>query len=667
MLRRTLNLGILAHVDAGKTTLTERLLYAAGVIDEIGSVDAGTTQTDSLALEQQRGITIKSAVVSFAIDDVTVNLIDTPGHPDFIAEVERVLAVLDGVVLVTSAVEGVQPQTRVLMRALQRLRIPTLLFLNKVDRLGADCERVLGEISRTLTPAAIGMGAVVREGTRAAAFVPHRDGDASFGARLAEALSEHDDALLAAYVEDEGSISSRRLRRELAAQTKRALVHPAFCGSAITGAGVDALTAGIAELLPATGGDADGPVSGMVFKIERGPSGEKIAYVRMFAGTVRTRDRLHFGGEAEEKVTAIRVFDRGSALQRPAVSAGEIAKLWGLGDVQIGDRIGEGPAAAPRRQFPPPTLESVVVPGNSDDGARLRVALAQLAEQDPLISVRQDDSRHELSVSLYGEVQKEVIGATLADDFGVDVTFHETTPIYIERPSGAGEAVEVLHAESNPFNATIGLRVDPAPADSGIEFRLEVDHRTVPLLVYGSVESFAEYMGEYVRVPLREGLFGWQVADCVVTMTTCGYSVADGPPSKRGPTSTAADFRKLTPLVLMQALERAGTVVCEPMLRVRLEVPASAVGAVLPALARLGASVETPSMRGDGSVVEAVLPSALLHDLQRQLPGLTGGEGALESDFTGYRPVSGEQPIRPRTTANPLNLDEYMMRLARRA
>src|SRR6059058_3714154 len=140
---RTLNLGILAHVDAGKTTLTERLLYAAGVIDEIGSVDAGTTQTDTLALEQQRGITIRSAVVSFAIDDVVVSLIDTPGHPDFIAEVERVLNVLDGAVLVVSAVEGVQPQTRLLMRALQRLRVPTLLYVNKIDRRGADCERVL--------------------------------------------------------------------------------------------------------------------------------------------------------------------------------------------------------------------------------------------------------------------------------------------------------------------------------------------------------------------------------------------------------------------------------------------------------------------------------------------------------------------------------------------
>src|SRR6266513_3985744 len=143
MPQRTLNLGILAHVDAGKTTLTERLLYAAGVIDAIGSVDAGTTQTDSLALEQQRGITIKSAVVSFAIDDVTVNLIETPGHPDFIAEVERVLSMLDGVVLVVSAVEGVQSQTRVLMRALQRLQLPTVIFVNKIDRGGAEYDRVL--------------------------------------------------------------------------------------------------------------------------------------------------------------------------------------------------------------------------------------------------------------------------------------------------------------------------------------------------------------------------------------------------------------------------------------------------------------------------------------------------------------------------------------------
>jgi ribosomal protection tetracycline resistance protein len=166
------NLGILAHVDAGKTTLTERLLYQAGVISTIGSVDDGSTQTDFLPLERQRGITIKSAVVSFVIGEVTVNLIDTPGHPDFIAEVERVLSVLDGAVLVISAVEGVQPQTRVLLRTLQRLHIPTLIFINKIDRAGAHDERLLQSIAERLTPAIVAMGSVSGLGTRDALFAP---------------------------------------------------------------------------------------------------------------------------------------------------------------------------------------------------------------------------------------------------------------------------------------------------------------------------------------------------------------------------------------------------------------------------------------------------------------------------------------------------------------
>jgi ribosomal protection tetracycline resistance protein len=664
--RKTLNLGILAHVDAGKTTLTERLLYESGVIDAVGSVDAGTTQTDSLALEHQRGITIRSAVASFALEDVHVNLIDTPGHPDFIAEVERVLSVLDGAVLVISAVEGVQSQTRILMRALQRLRIPTLMFVNKIDRPGAGDERVVQAISERLTPTIVPMGTLRELGTRAAYLTLSGADDAEFRAQLSEVLAERDDAILAAFLEDESGVPYHRLREELAAQTKRALVHPVFFGSAITGAGVEALTAGIAELLPASEGDPDGPVSGTVFKIERGASGEKIAYVRMFSGTIRTRDRLQFGPAREDKVTAIAVFELGPAVQGPSVSVGAVAKLWGLDEIQIGDRIGEtGTNGA--HQFPPPTLETVVVPNIPDDKARLRVALAQLAEQDPLINVRQDDSRQELSVSLYGEVQKEVIQSTLANDFGLDVTFRETTPIYIERPIGIGEAVEILHAQSNPFLATVGLRIDPAPNGSGIDFRLQVNPRTLPLYLYKTAESFTEHMGQYVRQTLQEGIFGWQVTDCIVTMTKCTYSVPDGPPSRRGPLSTAADFRKLTPIVVMRALEEAGPVVCEPIVRVNLEIPMDTIGAVMPALARLGAAVETPSLQGKLCTIETVLSAARAHDLQRRLPGLTRGEGVLESSFEGYEPVSGDQPTRRRTTANPLNSGEYMMQFARGA
>jgi ribosomal protection tetracycline resistance protein len=652
--RRTLNLGILAHVDAGKTTLTERLLYAAGVIGEIGSVDAGTTQTDSLALERQRGITIRSAVVSFAVGGVTVNLIDTPGHPDFIAEVERVLSVLDGAVLVISAVEGVQPQTRVLMRALRRLGIPALLFVNKIDRAGAGEERVLRAIAARLSPAVVPMGSASGLGTRAAGFTPWGEADAGARARLAEILAERDEGILAAYIDDELGVPYARLRQELAAQTRRALVYPVFLGSAVTGAGVPELMAGLAGLLPAGTADAGGPVSGRVFKIERGPGGEKLAYVRMFSGTIRTRDRLRFSASPESsspesssregKVTAIGVFERGTATSRASASAGQIARLRGLDEIQIGDQVfdlrggsgGSSPPepAAPRSsswsepQFAPPTLESVIATRRPADRAALHVALGQLAEQDPLINVRQ--SRGELAVSLYGEVQKEVIQATLADDFGIEATFRETTTVCIERPVGSGQAAELLGAPGNPFPAALGLRVDPAPPGSGVAFRLDVDVRSVPMYVYKTTGNFAAMMTQYVTQALHEGPHGWQVTDCTVTMFDCAYI---------SPSTTAAHFRKLTPLVLMAALDQAGTVVCEPMIRVSLEIPAETVGSVLAAVARLGGTAGTSAVQADLALLETLLPAVRAQDLQRQLPGLASGEGVAETSFGGYRPV----------------------------
>jgi ribosomal protection tetracycline resistance protein len=323
-------------------------------------------------------------------------------------------------------------------------------------------------------------------------------------------------------------------------------------------------------------------------------------------------------------------------------------------------------AAGPGRQFAPPSLETVVVPVRRADRGALRLALTQLAEQDPLINVRQDDLRQEMSVSLYGEVQKEVVQATLAGEFGIEVTFRETTTLCIERPIATGEAVEVLHAESNPFIATIGLRIDPAPGGSGVEFRLRVEVRSVPLYIYKNVDSFREAMGEYVRGTLREGLFGWGVTDCVVTMTRCDYSSPDGPPATRGPLSTPADFRKLTPMVMMSALQRAGSQVCEPIHRFRLDIPADTLGAVLPALARLGAIPQAPEVRGESSTLEGEIPVARVTDLQRRLPALTRGEGALESDFDRYEPVRGAAPTRPRTTHSPLNRKEYLLHVQRR-
>ncbi|MGH3646581.1 MAG: GTP-binding protein [Micromonosporaceae bacterium] len=660
----TLNLGILAHVDAGKTSLTERLLHAAGVIDEIGSVDDGNTQTDSLALERQRGITIKSAVVSFVVNGVTVNLIDTPGHPDFIAEVERVLSVLDGAVLVVSAVEGVQAQTRVLMRTLRRLRIPTVIFVNKIDRGGAQYDTLLRTIAEKLVPGIIPMGTVSGLGTHGAHFTPHtspngaHDTDPDFGSRLVERLAEHDDALLAQYV-DNAAVPYHRLRKQLAQQTGSALVYPVFSGSAITGAGVDALIGGITELLPTSGGDPDGLVSGAVFKIERGPAGEKIAYTRMFSGTVSVRDRVRFG-DGEGKVTAVRVFAHGSDAPQRSVAAGQIGKLWGLGDVQVGDSIGLPTESS--RHFAPPTLETVIAAGRPEDKGALAVALAQLTEQDPLINLRQDDLRQETYLSLYGEVQKEVIEATLANDFGIGVTFRETMTICIERPVGSGAAAEFISKEPNPFLATVGLRVDPAPVGAGVRFRLEVELGSMPY-------SFIRAVEETVAETLRQGIHGWEVTDCTVTMTHSGYyarqSHAHGTFDK-SMSSTAGDFRNLTPLVLMSALQKSGTRVYEPLHHFHLELPSDSLGTVLPVLARLRAVPGTPASRGRAYTLEGEIPAAGVHGLRQRLPGLTRGEGVLETAFDGHRPVQGTVPSRPRTDHNPLRRDEYLLHVVRR-
>jgi ribosomal protection tetracycline resistance protein len=659
----TLNLGILAHVDAGKTTLTERLLHAAGVIETVGSVDKGTTQTDSLALERERGITIKSAVVSFAIEDVVVNLIDTPGHPDFIAEVERVLGVLDGVVLVVSAVEGVQPQTRLLMRVLQRLALPTLIFVNKIDRLGASPRATLSSIRTRLTDSVVPLGSVSHAGTRSADFAPFGPGDREFVEDLATELSEHQEGLLAAFANGK-DLAYGSLRCELARQTKASFVHPLLFGSALTGAGISPLERAIVELLPAYSGDRDGPLSGTVFKVERSAKGEKLAFVRLFSGTLAVRDRSGSSSGKQDKVTAIALFAEGSLVSRPALEAGQIGKVSGLKSVQIGDALGDLRPSGAMAQFAPPTLTTRVAPLAERDGPRLVAALSELAEQDPLIGVRHDRRSGEISVSLYGEVQREVIQATLERDYGLSARFEAVTPLYVERPKGGGKAVEVMHGPENPFDATIGFHVEPGAEGSGLAFRLAVDPWDLPLHIYTAVENFAAHVESWVSDTLSEGLYGWEVTDCIVTLDHCRYGIADGPPSRRG-NSSPSDFRYLTPIVVMEALRAAGSVVCEPLAAVTIEVPADSLHRVLTALGRAGASIEDVTAEGEISFVRATLTSEETVDLQLSLPALTGGEGLLESAYRGYRPCKGSTPRRPRTTVSPLDRQAYLAQLGR--
>jgi len=659
-----ITIGILAHVDAGKTSLTERILFETGVIPAAGSVNAGTTRTDTLELERARGITIQSAVVSFRLHGLTVNLIDTPGHVDFVAEVERSLRVLDAVVLVISAVEGVQSHTRRLVRAIRAIGLPLVIFINKVDRPGARPAALLDDICRSLRLRVVPMDSSTGAGTKAAAVIPRDRDDPAWRAALADLLAETDDRVIAAFERDGRDVDPHVLEATFRAQIASGTIVPVFSGSAITGAGVSGLLAGIERWLPAAAACPDAPLDGTVFKVARRPSGEKIVYARLFAGTVTVRQRVIVHGRAaagdpirgEERVTGIDGFTAGDPVSIGDASAGEIVVLHGLRTARIGDRILDHAVTdidedAREREitaaFTPPTLESVVRPVDPAQITPLREALERLADQDPLIALRQRDEAGEIALKLFGEVQKEVIAETLARDHGIAVTFGPSQTICIERPVSTGERCERIFTPENPFYATIGFRVEGDRAGSGIRYHRELD--SLPLAFYRAIEETA-------RETLIQGLSGWEVTDCVVTLVEVGFCA---------PLSTAADFRKLTPLVLMAALRDAGTVVCEPVENLDLDIPENTFGPVLGAVTSARGTVHDVARHGPTYRLTCAVPAAESGALERRLPALTRGEASWSSRFMGYAPVTGKSPVRSHTGPDPRNRAHYLAEVAR--
>ena len=651
-----LNIGILAHVDAGKTTLTERILFETGVIASIGSVDKGTTHTDTLELERARGITIKSAVVSFQLRDLKVNLIDTPGHGDFIAEVERSLRVLDGVVLVVSAGEGVQSQTRRLAEAIRAANLPLIVFVNKIDRIGARGDALLDDIQRKLGLRVVAMNRPTGLGDRRAAVAPLDRGSLEWREPLTDRLAEVDERVIEAFERNGGELSCEYLESSLREQVAAGRIASVYFGAAITGAGVRDLLDGISEWLRPASASADSPAVAPVFKIARKPSGEKIVYVRLFGGglAVRQQVTLHHRntyGEIEqtvERITGIDLYRSGTATAAQAVGAGDIAGLHGLREARIGDLIGdddaENPDVAPA--FPAPALESVVRANDPDQVMVLRSALVEIAEQDPLISLRQRNDEGQISLRLYGEVQKEVMAETLLGEYGIGVTFGPSQTVCIERPVGAGEHVEFMGA-GNPFIATVGLRIQPGESGSGIRYVHGLG--ALPLAFYRAIE-------ETIYETLSQGVCGWEVTDCVVTLTEVGYSSV---------ASTAGDFRKLTPLVLMQALNEAGTEVCEPIDQLELEIPEDTFGGVCGALLNARGTIQDAFTDGASYRIICEIPTVEIPAVEQQLPGLTRGEGGWVSTFARYEPVPGEAPTRARTGPNPLNRAHYLAEMAR--
>ncbi|MGG4145272.1 translation factor GTPase family protein [Paenibacillus algorifonticola] len=641
------NVGIFAHVDAGKTTTTEHMLYVSGRTRTLGSVDTGTTITDSMEVERARGISVRAAMTALEWQGTHVQLVDTPGHVDFLSEVERALRVMDGAVLIVSAVEGVQAQTELIWNALRKLRIPTLIYINKMDRVGADCEAVLADIRSYLTADLL---AVQRPLGSEQQFAGAEDlwavgADADARTALLEALAEQDERLLERYVSGE-EVPLAQWRAEAAAKARRAEVYPVLYGASSKGIGVQALLDAIIEYLPAPGGETEAPPSGIVFKIERDKVMGRMAYIRLYQGKIRNRDVVrNFTQQMDEKVTQIRKMDGFRSEDAGELAAGGIAAVCGMSHVRIGDIIGS-PAAVPEEaRLAVPLLTVQAHWGDAQHYPAMVQALTELSDEDPLLNVQWLQDERELHVKVMGPIQLEILTSVIEQRYGLAVRFGQPSVIYKETLEEVGEGY-ISYLMPKPCWAVLRFRMEPGEPGSGLQYAS----------VVRSEDLLPQYQSEVARrVPeaLEQGLYGWEVVDLKVTLIEGQHHVWHTHP---------LDFAVATPMGIMNGLASVGTRLLEPILQFRIVVPEEAGGRVMNDLSLMRGTFGAPVLHGDRMIIEGRVPAATSLEYAVELSSLTKGRGTIATFFTGYEPCPLDvKAERQRRGINPLDQSKYIL------
>ena len=642
-----INVGVFAHVDAGKTTTTEHMLYESGRIRALGSVDSGTALTDSMEVERQRGISVRAALASFAWQGVQINLVDTPGHVDFLSEVERSLRVMDCAVLILSAVEGVQAQSEMIWSALRKLGIPTLIFVNKMDRIGADPAAVLAQARTYLSGDILPVQQPLYKEREyiGSADLWKEDADEEARTELLEALAERDEELLELYMSG-GAPDLAVWQEQLTARTASGRIFPLVYGVAAKGLGITALLDAMIRYFPRAGGDAEQPVSGIVYSIQRDKSMGRMAFVRLYEGTLRNRDTvMNYSQDVQAKVTQIRKVEGGRTEDVGALEAGDIAVVYGLSGVRIGDVLGRPDAIPQEAKLAVPLLTVRVFWGADADDHKVIAAFQELADEDPLLDTQWLQEERELHIKVMGPIQLEILDSVLEERFGLKVTFGQPSVIYKETPSRAGEGY-IAYLMPKPCWAILRFQIEPGPPGSG--------------LVYESLVRSSDLLPQYQnetarRVPeaLQQGLCGWEVTDLKVTLVEGNHHVWHTHP---------LDFAVATPMGIMDGLARTGTSLLEPVLQVRIVVPEENGGRVMNDLVQMRGTFEPPVLQGERMIIEGRLPLATSLDYPVTLSSYTKGRSTFTSFFAGYEPCPPEVTAeRTRRGVNPLDQAKYIL------
>ncbi|MGM9608331.1 MAG: NYN domain-containing protein [Oscillospiraceae bacterium] len=588
-------IGILAHVDAGKTTLAEAMLYTGGAIRTLGRVDHGDAFLDNFSLERERGITIFSKQAALTLPTLQATLLDTPGHVDFSAEMERTLDVLDCAVLVISAPAGVQSHTRTLWKLLRRRNIPTLLFLNKTDLPCPDRAGLLDLLRREL-------------------------GDGFFGFERpdGEHLALCDEGLMEEYLET-GALGEDSLTAAVA----RCRVFPCWFGAALKLEGVEEFLRGLERCAPAA--PAGQEFGAKVFKISRDERGARLTHLKVTGGVLRTRDTIT-GDGWEEKITQLRVLSGGKFTPVEEALPGDVVAAVGLTHTSPGMGLGaqeDGPAPALE-----PVLTYRVFFEEGTDVHKAYLQLRQLEEEDPQLHLVWDERLRQLKVQLMGPVQREVLSQVIADRFGLTVTFGPGQVLYRETIQDTVEGVG--HYEPLRHYAEVHLLLEPGEPGSGLRFASacpedELDRNWQRLILTHLAEK--QHLGV---------LTGSPITDMTITLTA-------GRAHEKH--TEGGDFRQATYRAVRQGLMQARSVLLEPWYDFRLEVPQSNVGRAITDLQRMGAEFDAPETEGDFSVLTGSVSAAALGDYPRELAAYTRGLGRFSCTLRGYAPCADQEKV----------------------
>ncbi len=669
-LERVRNIGIAAHIDAGKTTTTERILFYSGVVHKIGEVHDGAAVTDWMAQERERGITITAAAISTSWRDHRINIIDTPGHVDFTIEVERSMRVLDGVIAVFCAVGGVQPQSETVWRQADRYSVPRMVFVNKMDRTGADFLKVYGQIKDRLKANAVPIqlpigaegelsGIVDLVKNRAFIYKDELGKDIEeaeipasmtelaehWRGKLMESVAETDEELLDHFLE-EGELSEEQLRQGIRLGVLKHGLVPMLCGSAFKNKGVQLLLDAVVDYLPAPvdippiqgvlpdGSEALRPAddqasfSALAFKVMADPFG-KLTFVRIYSGVLQKGSYvLNSTKDKKERISRLIILKADDREEVDELRAGDLGAVLGLKDTTTGDTlcVESDPIVLESLFIPEPVISVAVEPKTKGDMDKLSKALQSLSEEDPTFRVSTDPETNQTVIAGMGELHLEILVDRMLREFKVEANIGAPQVSYREtiRGSAKGEGKFARQTGGKGQYGHVVIEMQPGEPGSGFEFVNKIVGGVVPKEYIGPAEAG-------MKETCQSGVIaGFPMIDVKVTMVDGSYHDVD---------SSEMAFKIAGSMAFKDGVKKCNPVLLEPMMKVEVEIPEDFLGSVIGDLSSRRGQVEGQSVEDNQSKVQAKVPLAEMFGYATQLRSMTQGRGIFSMEFSHYEEV----------------------------